>query len=207
MKPASPFFDPSGAFFDPAPAAPAAPAAPEPELPTARCRFPNGKRPPHPSNPSSAATVADAAGLDDNDDFIAAARRAAQAAATRSAAAQPEVRAPLKPEARRGARFSLPFLNRPSARPPLPMSTESRWSRKENAAPSPRLWPRPATSGASSSWRHRSACRRVGSHLQPAGPVFHPGQAVDRHRSAGRHAEAGHADRPTQPKSAARPIS
>ncbi len=113
VKPASPFFDPSGAFFDPAPAAQAAPlAAPEPERP-APAAAPEREAPAatvEPVLPETAA--ADSAGLDDNDDFIAAARRAAQAAASRSAVPQPEVRAPLKPEARRGARFSLPFLNR-----------------------------------------------------------------------------------------------
>ncbi len=110
------FYDPAGAFdtqiFVQPQEAPrqAAPApAPQPEF-VAEAPLPpamEAAAPVHSGQPDFAAGGhAGAAG----DDFIAAARRAAQAAATRPSVLHPEVRPTLKPAGKSGFSFSLPFL-------------------------------------------------------------------------------------------------
>ncbi len=113
------FYDPTGAFDqqvfaepqgqdtppayvpDPAPAAEAA----VPRMPDFG---PIGASPPQQAPDFAVGAQMSAAG----DDFIAAARRAAQAAATRPSVLHPELKAGTKPDAARAAKkgFSLPFL-------------------------------------------------------------------------------------------------
>lgn len=118
----SQFYDPTGAFeqpvFDPAAqlkpgakpqqveAPQAAPMTSQPEM--AETQPPDSAPPPQPDG--SPDLPAGAAGLALGDDFIAAARRAAQAAAARPAVAPGEVRQPIKLEEPKG--FSIPFLKR-----------------------------------------------------------------------------------------------
>ncbi|MFO1123644.1 MAG: peptidoglycan-binding protein [Hyphomicrobiales bacterium] len=108
VRPASEssFFDPIGAFAEQATAPKPEPA--EPFVPELHIQPPAGD--PKADLVQPALAMPDP-GLEDNDDFIAAARRAAQAAATRSTAPVVEDRRPPKAEPRR-SRFSLPFLGR-----------------------------------------------------------------------------------------------
>ena len=127
------FFDPTGAFDQQTFATPQQPPEPAPQhepLPPEQLAFappPPDPVPPRMPEPESDPDIAlppsdfaaEASGLSNGDDFIAAARRAAQAAATRPSALNADVKPAAKPKSASKFGFSLPFARSTRLPPPI----------------------------------------------------------------------------------------